>query len=127
MVTPPLRRSPSNDATLALSSFVSILQVKDCRYDIRAYGALWDYVPQRLAFSKVLDAAIRAMSCAFRSVCIEGKEAPCEALDAYGTALAILRVTLDDPAQASDSNVLCAIYAIYICQVRYPSVLKTGD
>jgi hypothetical protein len=122
MVTPPLRRSPSNDATLAASSFVSILQVNDCKYDIRVYGTLWDYIPQRLTFSKVLDAAIHAMSCGFRSVCTEGKEASYEALDAYEAALAILRVTLDDPTQASDPNVLCAIYVIYICQVGYQSV-----
>jgi hypothetical protein len=112
-----LSRTPSNETTSTLSEFVHKLEVQDIRFDlVWAYGGLLREIPKRLGTNSALDAAVMAMTSTAADLAA-GYKSP-EALVRYGSALTALRTCLDNPVTAQSSSTLCAIYLIWICQVR---------
>lgn len=116
-----LSKTPSNEATVILNSFVHRLEVKDLRYDICwTYGNLLKEVPKRLGTNAALDASVCALTTVLSDLSTGQKSV--HALTRYGWALRALRSCLNDPLIARSSSTLCAIYLIWICQVctRHP-------
>lgn len=116
-----LSKTPSNEATVMLNSFVHKIEVKDLRYDICwAYGDLLKEVPKRLGTNAALDTSVWALTTILSDLSTGQKSV--HALTRYGWALRALRRCLNDPLLAKSSSTLCAIYLIWICQVcnRHP-------
>ena len=109
-------RTPSNQATLDASRFVSALQVTDVCFDLRIYGPFFTELPRRLGRNRALDASVRALTTSFPSV--HTHQYTPDMYKAYGEALGCLRTSLGDPATAGSVETLCAVYLIMICQVR---------
>ncbi|KAF7955585.1 hypothetical protein EAE96_004511 [Botrytis aclada] len=107
-------RVPSNKTLSVAGSFISVLEVKDIRYDIGVYGAFLAEIPKRLGSSAALDASVNAISTSYTSIYSRTK--PVEALESYGRGLKALRVALNDPKEATEANTICAFYLMMICQ-----------
>ena len=112
-----VNKALSNDVTWLTSSFVSGLQVKDPRFDLACYGAFLPDIPQRLGSHPALDASASALISAYPAV--YSRQPSCDALTKYGRALHVLRLSLDNPEGGKVVEVLCAIYFLLICQVRF--------
>lgn len=112
-----LTKIPSNEATSMLNDFIKKLQVRDPRYDICwAYGGLFNEIPKRLGANAALDASVSAMTAAISGLG-DSRKSP-ELFARYGHALKSLKACLEDPVAVRSSSTLCAIYIIWICQVR---------
>ncbi|KAF5877158.1 putative transcription factor cys6 protein [Botrytis fragariae] len=107
-------RMPGNKDISVAGSFISVLEVKDIRYDIGVYGAFLTEIPKRLGSSAALDASVNAISTSYTSIYSRTK--PVEALESYGRGLKALRVALNDPKEATEANTICAFYLMMICQ-----------
>ncbi|TGO57946.1 hypothetical protein BCON_0060g00200 [Botryotinia convoluta] len=107
-------RMPCNETISVAGSFISVLEVKDIRYDIGVYGAFLTDIPKRLGSSAALDASVNAISTSYTSIYSRTK--PVEALESYGRGLKALRVALNDPKEATEANTICAFYLMMICQ-----------
>lgn len=107
---------PGNRTISVAGSFISVLEVKDIRYDIGVYGTFLTEIPKRLGTSAALDASVNAISTSYTS--IYSRKKPVEALENYGRGLKALRVALNDPKEAAEANTICAFYLMMICQVR---------
>ncbi|KAF7929749.1 hypothetical protein EAE99_004653 [Botrytis elliptica] len=107
-------RMPGNKSIAVAGSFISVLEVKDIRYDIGVYGAFLTEIPKRLGSSAALDASVNAFSTSYTSIYSRTK--PVEALESYGRGLKALRVALNDPKEATEANTICAFYLMMICQ-----------
>ncbi|ATZ53036.1 hypothetical protein BCIN_08g06490 [Botrytis cinerea B05.10] len=107
-------RMPGNRTISVAGSFISVLEVKDIRYDIGVYGTFLTEIPKRLGTSAALDASVNAISTSYTS--IYSRKKPVEALENYGRGLKALRVALNDPKEAAEANTICAFYLMMICQ-----------
>ncbi|TGO49889.1 hypothetical protein BOTNAR_0413g00010 [Botryotinia narcissicola] len=107
-------RMPGNKTISEAGSFISVLEVKDIRYDIGVYGTFLTEIPKRLGSSAALDASVNAISTSYTSIYSRTK--PVEALESYGRGLKALRVALNDPKEAIQANTICAFYLMMICQ-----------
>ncbi|KAF7943633.1 uncharacterized protein EAE97_005704 [Botrytis byssoidea] len=107
-------RMPGNKTLSVARSFISVLEVKDIRYDIGVYGTFLTEIPKRLGSSAALDASVNAISTTYTSIYSRTK--PVEALESYGKGLKALRVALNDPKEAIQANTICAFYLMMICQ-----------
>ncbi|TGO36004.1 hypothetical protein BHYA_0138g00170 [Botrytis hyacinthi] len=107
-------RMPGNKTISVAGSFISVLEVKDIRYDIGVYGTFLTEIPKRLGISAVLDASVNAISTSYISIYSRTK--PVEALESYGRGLKALRIALNDPKEATQANTICAFYLMMICQ-----------
>ncbi|KAF7909336.1 uncharacterized protein EAF01_003054 [Botrytis porri] len=99
-------RMPGNKTISVAGSFISVLEVKDIRYDIGVYGAFLTEIPKRLGSSAALDASVNAISTSYKSIYSRTK--PVEALESYGRGLKALRVALNDPKEAVEANTISA-------------------
>lgn len=110
-------RAPSNGSTKLLDAFIEKLQVRDSRYDLCwAYGGLLKEIPKRLGTNAALDASVLAVVTVVSSLGTKSKSP--EVFSRYGAALAALKTSLHDPIAVQSSSTLCAIYLVWICQVR---------
>ncbi|KAF7862537.1 hypothetical protein EAF04_007410 [Stromatinia cepivora] len=109
-----IARIPSNKITAVTGAFISVLEVKDTRYDMGVYGNFLTEIPRRLGTSAALDASVNAIATSY--VSIYSGEKSVETLESYGKGLKALRVALNDPKEASSANTMCAFYLMMICQ-----------
>jgi len=110
-----IARMLSNQTTAVTSAFISVLEVKDTRYDLGVYGEFLRGIPRRLGTSAALDASVHAVATSYSS--IYSRRKPVEVFESYGKGLRALRVSLSDPREASSANTICAFYLMMICQV----------
>ncbi|KAK6594953.1 hypothetical protein H4I96_10684 [Botrytis cinerea] len=59
---------PGNRTISVAGSFISVLEVKDIRYDIGVYGTFLTEIPKRLGTSAALDASVNAISTSYTSI-----------------------------------------------------------
>ncbi|KAF5025692.1 hypothetical protein F66182_2298 [Fusarium sp. NRRL 66182] len=94
-LTPAPSRSPSNSRTKVTSSLVHILQVEDCRYDIRAFGGRFiPDLPSQIGSSPALDTL--------------------DALTSYGEALAATRKSILDDREPINMK-MQMVSVMFIC------------
>lgn len=115
MTSCEITRFPSNATTTITSAFISVLQVKDARYDLSVYGDFLREIPSRLGTSAALDASVKAIATSYAS--IYSRKKPIEAFENYGRGLKALRISLNHPVEAISANTICAFYLMAICQV----------
>lgn len=111
-----IARILSNKTTTVTGAFISVLEVKDTRYDIGVYGNFLAEIPRRLVTSAALDASVSAIAASY--VSMYSGEKSVETLERYGKGLKALRVALNDPKEANSANTICAFYLMMICRVR---------
>ena len=111
----PERVLGSNESAIC-SQLVELIKISDIRFDIGIMGVCWDAIPARLGSSAALDTATLAFIHGQYNV--HRGMISRESIVAYGTAMRALRVALSDPAQLYNGNTMCAIYLIYLSQVR---------
>lgn len=117
---------PSNGITLLIKAFIEKMEVKDIKFDLSfSCGPFLEEIPKRLGTSEALEAATSAFTKAYQY-----HHNPCrtdEMLSSYIRAIKALRITFNDPTKACTADSLCALYLIWICQVRkvlsYPSCM----
>ena len=108
-----------------LSNFIRRLEVTDLRFDLCwTYGAIFKEIPKRLGTNVALDASVAAVTSVFSSLNLVRK--PPETFAQYGNALRALKKCLEDPIAIQSSSTVCAIYLIWICQVRDLLLIKFG-
>ena len=73
-------------------------------------------IPRRMNENEALDAAVNALVCSHSNFCAR-KAVSVETLSSYSHALRSLRHCLDDPGKASQTETLCAVMLLLICQV----------
>lgn len=72
-------------------------------------------MPRRLGTNEALDRAVDAVTSAHTDFCTR-KHGSVQALTKYSAALRTLRVYLDDPVHAQETNTLAAVMILLICQ-----------
>ncbi|KAF2664388.1 hypothetical protein BT63DRAFT_444112 [Microthyrium microscopicum] len=105
---------PTNEVTEVSQKLVSMLQVKDARFDISIYGDFVNQIPQRLGCNKALDAAVSAFTTTMSYVYSSTHSS--EMYTSYGNASRATRLLLSDPVEAKTPDTLCAIYLLMVCQ-----------
>jgi hypothetical protein len=108
--------SPSNKASVITSNFISMLEVKDTRFDLSIYGNFVDQIPRRLGTNKALDAAAVALTTAMPYIYTHKYSV--KMYSNFARALKSTRVSLSDPVEAQTPETLCAIYLLMVCQVN---------
>lgn len=113
-----LSRSPSNDlSTLAAALVQAVKPGTSYRFNIAyTYGGFIALVPQRLGRNAALDASVSALTEAHSDFC-SGRPATRSVLSKYSQALTKLRVCLNDPRVAAQSETLCSVMLLLITQV----------
>lgn len=104
-----------NATTRVTENFISILLVKDPRFEINCYGAFFDEIPKRLGYNVALDQAANALATSFPTLHTQQRSGT--ALNSYSAALTAMRACLQDPLAVRDIHTLCAVYMLLICQV----------
>ncbi|KAK5994587.1 hypothetical protein PT974_05066 [Cladobotryum mycophilum] len=112
--SPSLSPTLSNQVTVRSSSFISLLEIRDPRYDLTSYGVFFRDLPRRLGTNEALDAAVDVMASSYSY--LRTRQSSKESLVKYVNALQALQRCLSDPEMAKKSETLCAIYIIMICQ-----------
>jgi hypothetical protein len=107
---------PSSKVSMTTSNLISILQVKDTRFNLGIYGKFVDQIPHRLGINKALDAAATAFTAALPYVYTH--EYSADMFSSYAGALKATRVSLSNPEEAQTPETLCAIYLLMVCQVN---------
>lgn len=107
--------APKNELSALASRFVTVVEIKNPKYDISAYLPFAGHVLPRLGVNNALDAAVNSVVFAHSSIC-SNKLTP-RTLISYGQALKALRKCLDNPVQAVTVETLIAIFLILVCQV----------
>lgn len=110
--------SPSNDPLT--TAFVGKLnEWDDLRYHISwTYGGYIEDIPKRIGRNEALDAAAMALvstHSALRLSRESGIPMSVETFQTYSHAIKTLRVYLDSPARARESETLCAVSLLFIC------------
>jgi hypothetical protein len=105
----------SNDVTMLISAFSSLLEIEDPRFNISIYGPFIEDIPKRLGTNEALDAAALAFVAAFPW--LHTRQLSLETYHKFTHALKALRVCLNDPVRAGTPETLCAVYMTMICQV----------
>ena len=121
-----LSRTPSSDEFLLSSSLIVKLKVKDdLRYSLTwAYGAFFEEIPKRIGTNEALDTAVDALVYAHSKFgsSVHGASNDPECLGKYTHAVTTLRLCLDDPIKARETNTLAAVMLLLIVQVsQFPS------
>jgi hypothetical protein len=110
---------------MALSmSLVDKIQNRHSRFEINwAHGSFLDDVPRRLSHSQALAAATEAfmlsIPCADVPHTLSRRR-----LRSYTSALYATRLALSHSVEAYSINTLCAVYLLWICQVRKHAVVR---
>lgn len=81
-----------------------------------AYGGFVTLIPQRLGRNAALDASVSALTEAHSDFC-NAQPASRSVLSKYSQALTKLRVCLNDPQVATQSETLCSVMLLLITQV----------
>ncbi|KAF3406973.1 hypothetical protein DPV78_001789 [Talaromyces pinophilus] len=117
LITPFLRLPPSNKTTILTSQYIQAIKLTtDLRYNLAwAYGFFMFEIPRRMNENEALDTAVNALICSHTNFCSR-KEVSVETLSSYSRALRSLRNCLDDPDKASQTETLCAVMLLLICQ-----------
>lgn len=108
----------SNDETVAIGAFVSVLQVTDARYDVSGNSGFMQYIPRRLGSNPLLDASANAFVSAYSTVWTG--HTSLQAYSRFGRALRCLRDCVADPVKCSTAETLCSMYLILLAQVCIP-------
>lgn len=113
-----LRLPPSNETTMLTSQYIQAIKLTtNLRYNLAwAYGFFMFEIPRRMNENEALDTAVNALICSHSNFCSR-KEVSVETLSSYSRALRSLRNCLDDPDKASQTETLCAVMLLLICQV----------
>lgn len=113
-----LRLPPSNKITILTSQYVQAIKLTtNLKYNLAwAYGFFMFEIPRRMNENEALDTAVNALICSHSNFCAS-KEVSVETLSSYARALRSLRHCLDDPDKASQTETLCAVMLLLICQV----------
>ncbi|KAI9036756.1 Zn(II)2Cys6 transcription factor domain-containing protein [Aspergillus affinis] len=99
------------------ASLISMLEVKDARYNLGYYGPFFALLPCRLGVHPALDAAVAAVT--HSAPCLFKQESSSLALEKYGRALYMLRLSLHDGAVDLAIETLCTIYLLWISEVGW--------
>lgn len=118
--------SPSNNQDQLTLAFIDAVRISaNLKYSLSwAYGSFLADVPKRLGTNKALDAASRALIASHLCFSTPGRIISCQALSEYTKAIRVLRLSLDDPAEACSASTLCAVNILLITQAS--SILRIG-
>ncbi|KAG9232673.1 hypothetical protein BJ875DRAFT_72373 [Amylocarpus encephaloides] len=110
-------RIPKSELTLLATSFIqTISPTTDIRYNLAwTYGIFLEEIPRRLGKNEALDTSIAALVSSHSSFCA-GQKISVDALMKYSHALKALRNCLDDRSKAHESETLCSVMILMICQ-----------
>lgn len=113
-----LSRSPSNEvSTLAAALVQAVKPETSWRFNIAyTYGGFISMIPQRLGRNPALDASVSALTEAHSEFC-SARPASRLVLGKYSEALTKLRMCLNDPQIAVQSETLCSVMLLLITQV----------
>ena len=115
-----LSRTPSGNDTLLSNALIAKLQAKDdIRYHLTwAYGSFLEGIPKRIGTNEALDTAVDALVYAHSQygTTTRGAANDPESLTKYTHAVTTLRLCLDDPVKARETNTLAAVMLLLICQ-----------
>lgn len=119
----PLSRVPSSESTSLALALVGSLSAHDVRFHLSwVYGDFIEYIPQRIGTSRALDTAVDALLCSHTHMAqahaqIVANHTPSfESITKYTNAIKTLRITLDNPVKACETETLCAVTLLMICQ-----------
>ncbi|RAO68997.1 uncharacterized protein BHQ10_005009 [Talaromyces amestolkiae] len=117
MVASFLRLPPSSKTTILTSQYVQAIQLTtNLKYNLAwAYGFFMFEIPRRMNENEALDTAVNALICSHSNFCAR-QAVSAETLSSYSRALRSLRHCLDDPGKASQTETLCAVMLLLICQ-----------
>ncbi|KAK1147859.1 hypothetical protein N8T08_000373 [Aspergillus melleus] len=107
-------RALCGDTARLRASLISMLEVKDARYNLGYYGPFFAHLPCRLGVHPALDAAVAAVT--HSAPCLFKQESSSLALEKYGRALYMLRLSLHDGAVDLAIETLCTIYLLWISE-----------
>ncbi|GLI76182.1 hypothetical protein PoHVEF18_004453 [Penicillium ochrochloron] len=112
-----IHAKPSNSTTRLAEAFTqAIKRSTDIRYNLGwSFGIFLEDVPRRLGTNDALDRAVDAVTSAHTDFC-NRQPGSVQALTKYSAALRTLRVYLDDPVHAQETNTLAAVMVLLICQ-----------
>lgn len=112
-----IHAKPSNSTTRLAEAFTqAIKRSTDIRYNLGwSFGIFLEDVPRRLGTNDALDRAVDAVTFAHTDFC-NRRPGSVQALTKYSAALRTLRVYLDDPVHAQETNTLAAVMILLICQ-----------
>lgn len=112
-----IHAKPSNSTTRLAEAFTqAIKRSTDIRYNLGwSFGIFLEDVPRRLGTNDALDRAVDAVTSAHTDFC-NRQPGSVQALTKYSAALRTLRVYLDDPVHAQETNTLAAVMILLICQ-----------
>lgn len=112
-----IHAKPSNSTTRLADAFTqAIKRSTDIRYNLGwSFGIFLEEVPRRLGTNEALDRAVDAVTSAHTDFC-KRQHGSVQALTKYSAALRTLRVYLDDPVHAQETNTLAAVMILLICQ-----------
>lgn len=115
-----LSRTPSSNDTLLSNALIAKLKAKDdIRYHLPwAYGSFLEAIPQRIGTNEALDTAVDALVYAHSQygTTTRGAANDPKSLTRYTHAVTTLRLCLDDPVKARETNTLAAVMLLLICQ-----------
>lgn len=119
-----ISQMPSSPAMALSMSLVDKIQNRHSRFEINwAHGSFLDDVPRRLSHSQALAAATEAfmlsIPCADVPHTLSRRR-----LRSYTSALYATRLALSHSVEAYSINTLCAVYLLWICQVRKHAVVR---
>ncbi|PLB47679.1 hypothetical protein P170DRAFT_465282 [Aspergillus steynii IBT 23096] len=107
-------RALCGDAARLQASLINMLEVKDARYNLGYYGVFFAQLPCRVGVHPALDAAVAAVT--HSAPCLFKQESSSLALEKYGRALYMLRLSLQDGKVDLGVETLCAIYLLWISE-----------
>ncbi|CEO60783.1 hypothetical protein PMG11_05323 [Penicillium brasilianum] len=112
-----IQARPSSSTTRLAHAFTQAIQRStDIRYNLGStFGLFLEEVPRRLGTNDALDRAVDAITSAHTDFCTR-KHGSVQALTKYSAALRTLRVYLNDPIHAQETNTLAAVMILLICQ-----------
>ena len=120
-----LCRFPRSEILAIADALISILQVKDQRYNLSFYGNFFHDIPKRLGYNLALDTSVKAIITALPFH--HTRVLPAGALAHYVDSLKATRITLNDSVKGRTSDTLCAMYLVLVCSVRETSGLLLRD
>lgn len=130
-----LSRSPSNElSTLAAALVQAMKPETSFRFNIAyAYGGFLALIPERLGHNAALDASVSALTEAHAGFCNGHLVASRSVLSKYSQALTKLRMCLNDPQIATQSDTLASVMLLLITQVSsimrpctVPALMQSG-
>ncbi|KAF2835758.1 hypothetical protein M501DRAFT_941160 [Patellaria atrata CBS 101060] len=114
-----ISRIRSNEKTLLANALIEKLTPsEDLRYQLAwTFGDLLAHIPRRIGSNQALDASVAALIAAHSHFSTPlDCSATYKSLVTYSHALKALRACLDNPVTALESNTVCAVMLLLICQ-----------